>query len=61
MYRHKEKDRTSDKSVWMLAIRDSAYDSDHVALRRPVRWRLLRRIWAIPDELPCGLGRWMPF
>ena len=48
------------KSGWMPAIRDSAYTYDHVTLRRPVRWRLLRRIWNV--GIPYGVwGRETPF
>lgn len=44
---------------WISVIRRDAAES-HVVLRRPVRWRLLRRIWNA--SLPCGVwGRETPF
>ena len=49
-----------EKSCWMPAIRDSAYTYDHITLRHPVRWRLLRRIWNV--GIPHGTwGRETPF
>ena len=48
------------KPDWMPVIRDSAHGRDHVALRYPVRWRLLRRIWNV--GIPHGeWGREVPF
>ena len=49
------------KHAWASVIRSDAAES-HVVLvpRRPVRWRLLRRIWNA--SLPCGVwGRETPF
>lgn len=60
MHRHDISMMKIGKSGWMWAIRGSAYDRDHVALRYPVRWRLLRRIWNI--GIPYGTwGRETPF
>lgn len=58
VYRHVEKPSVG-KQMWVLVIRSDAAES-HVVLRRPVRWRLLRRIWNA--SLPCGKwGREVPF
>lgn len=44
---------------WISVIRRDAAES-HVVLHRPVRWRLLRRIWNV--GLPYGVwGREVPF
>ena len=61
MYRRNTSAIKIGKSDWMPAIRDSAYDCDRVALRHPVRWRLLRRIWVCGEAFPWDRGRWQPF
>ena len=60
MYRRDVSAMKIGKSGWVWAIRGSAYDRDHVTLRHPVRWRLLRRIWNV--GIPYGVwGRETPF
>ena len=60
VHRHVEKPSVG-KQAWDSVIRSDAVES-HVVLvpRRPVRWRLLQRIWNA--DLPYGKwGREVPF
>lgn len=50
----------NQKWAWMLVIKNDIMFGEGNPLHRPVRWRLLRRIWNV--GLPCGTwGRETPF
>lgn len=58
MHRHVRKPDVGNQE-WNSVVKRDAAES-HVVLRRPVRWRLLRRIWNA--DLPYGVwGREVPF